>query len=69
MKKLISKVVKPLLCIVVTMIVMMSLCTMAMAETPEQRVERVYGDWKEDWEMWNKKEHRLTSSNIIDILL
>ena len=69
MKKLISKVVRPLLCIVITAVVMMSVCTMAMAETPEQRVERVYPNWKEDWEMWNKKEHRLTSSNIIDILL
>jgi len=56
MKKLISKVVRPLLCIVITAVVMMSVCTMAMAETPEQRVERVYPNWKEDWEEWNKKE-------------
>ena len=56
MKKLISKVVRPLLCIVITAVVMMSVCTMAMAETPEQRVERVYPNWKEDWEEWNGKE-------------
>ena len=56
MKKLISKVVRPLLCIVITAVVMMSVCTMAMAETPEQRVERVYPNWKEDWEEWRKKE-------------
>ena len=47
---------KKLVCVVVTMIVMMSVCTMAMAETPEQRVERVYPNWKEDWEEWNGKE-------------
>ena len=47
---------KKLICIVITAIVMMSVCTMAVAETVEQRVERVYGDWREDWEEWNKKE-------------
>lgn len=47
---------KKLLCIIVTAIVMMGMCTMAGAETPEQRVDRVYPDWKEDWEEWSKKE-------------
>ena len=78
---------KRLLCIIVTTVAMMTMCTMAGAETPEQRVERVYPNWKEDYEQWDNKklvseldvgmrelvvgviEHRLTSFNIIDILL
>lgn len=47
---------KKLLCVIITAIVMMSMCTMAGAETAEQRVERVYPNWKEDWEEWSKKE-------------
>lgn len=47
---------KRLLCIIVTAVAMMTMCTMAGAESPEQRVERVYPSWKEDWEQWSKKE-------------
>ena len=104
---------KRLLCVVITVIIMMSVCTTVGAETPEQRVERIYPNWKEDYEQWNNKglvdkydtsmralvvaviehesrfqgnvggkyrglmqikllfdiKHRLTSFNIIDILL
>ena len=48
-------VIKKLLCVVVTTVAMMALCTTAVAETVEQRVERVYPNWKEDWEQWSNK--------------
>lgn len=48
-------VIKKLLCIIITVIAMMALCTTAVAESVEQRVERVYPSWKEDWEQWNNK--------------
>ena len=78
---------KRLLCVVITVMIAMSVCTIAGAEQAEQRVERIYPNWKEDYEQWNNKElvdgydvgmralvvavieHRLTSFNIIDILL
>lgn len=47
--------IKKIFCIVVTMVAMMTMCTTAVAETPEQRVERVYPSWKEDWEQWKNK--------------
>ena len=46
---------KKLLCVIITVIAMMTLCTTAVAETSEQRVERVYPSWKEDWEQWSNK--------------
>ena len=49
-------VIKKLLCVVVTTVAMMALCTTAVAESVEQRVERVYPNWKEDWEQWNNKD-------------
>ena len=104
---------KKLLCVVITVMIAMSVCTTVGAESAEQRVERNYPNWKEDYEQWNNKElvdkydtnmralvvaviehesrfqgdvgekyrglmqikllfdikHRLTSFNIIDILL
>ena len=104
---------KRLLCAVITVMIVMSVCTTVGAEQAEQRVERIYPNWKEDYEQWNNKElvdgydtnmralvvaviehesrfqgnvgrkyrglmqikllfdikHRLTSFNIIDILL
>lgn len=48
-------VIKKLLCVVVTTVAMMTLCTTAVAESVEQRVERVYPNWKEDYEQWNNK--------------
>ena len=104
---------KKLLCVVITVMIVMSVCTTVGAETSEQRVERTYPNWKEDYEQWNNKglvdkydvetralvvaviehesrfqgdvgekyrglmqisllfdiKHRLTSFNIIDILL
>ena len=79
---------KKLLCVVITVMIVMSVCTtvgaenqrLKISETSEQRVERIYPNWKEDYEQWNNKglvdrydvgivEHRLTSFNIIDILL
>ena len=104
---------KKLLCVVITVMIAMSVCTTVGAESTEQRVERIYPNWKEDYEQWNNKElvdkydtnmralvvaviehesrfqgdvgekyrglmqikllfhikHRLTSFNIIDILL
>ena len=104
---------KKLLCVVITVMIAMGVCTTVGAETSEQRVERIYPNWKEDYEQWNNKElvdkydtnmralvvaviehesrfqgnvggkyrglmqikllfdikHRLTSFNIIDILL
>lgn len=78
---------KKLLCVIITVMIVMSVCTTVGAESAEQRVERIYPSWKEDYEQWNNKglvdeydidmralvvgivEHRLTSFNIIDILL
>ena len=112
---------KRLLCVVITVMIAMSVCTtvgaenqrLKISETSEQRVERIYPNWKEDYEQWNNKglvdgydvgmralvvaviehesrfqgnvgekyrglmqinllfdiKHRLTSFNIIDILL
>ena len=104
---------KRLLCVVITVMIAMSVCTTVGAEQAEQRVERIYPNWKEDYEQWNNKglvdeydtnmralvvaviehesrfqgdvgekyrglmqikllfdiKHRLTSFNIIDILL
>ena len=104
---------KKLLCVVITVMIAMSVCTTVGAETSEQRVDRIYPNWKEDYEQWNNKglvdgydtnmralvvaviehesrfqgdvgekyrglmqikllfdiKHRLTSFNIIDILL
>ena len=47
---------KKLLCVVITVMIVMSVCTTVGAETPEQRVERIYPNWKEDYEQWNNKE-------------
>lgn len=55
---------KKILCAVVTVMVMMSVCTtvgaenqrLKISETSEQRVERVYPNWKEDYEQWSNKE-------------
>ena len=47
---------KKILCAVVTVMVMMSVCTTVGAESVEQRVERVYPNWKEDYEQWDNKE-------------
>ena len=47
---------KKILCVVVTVMVMMSVCTTVGAENVEQRVERVYPNWKEDYEQWSNKE-------------
>lgn len=47
---------KKILCVIITVMVMISVCTTAVAETPEQRVERVYPNWKEDYEQWNNKK-------------
>ena len=46
---------KKLLCVVITVMIAMSVCTTVGAETPEQRVERIYPNWKEDYEQWNNK--------------
>ena len=51
-----STIIKELLCVVVTTVAMMTLCTTAVAESAEQRVGRVYPNWKEDWEQWNNKK-------------
>ena len=47
---------KRLLCAVITVMIVMSVCTTVGAETSEQRVERIYPNWKEDYEQWNNKE-------------
>ena len=47
---------KKLLCVVITVMIAMSVCTTVGAETSEQRVERIYPNWKEDYEQWNNKE-------------
>ena len=47
---------KKLLCVVITVMIVMSVCTTVGAESAEQRVERIYPNWKEDYEQWNNKE-------------
>ena len=47
---------KKLLCAVITVMIAMSVCTTVGAETSEQRVDRIYPNWKEDYEQWNNKE-------------
>ena len=47
---------KKLLCVVITVMIVMSVCTTVGAETSEQRVDRIYPNWKEDYEQWNNKE-------------
>ena len=47
---------KKLLCAIITVMIVMSVCTTVGAETSEQRVERIYPNWKEDYEQWNNKE-------------
>ena len=55
---------KKLLCVVITVMIVMSVCTtvgaenqrLKISETSEQRVERIYPNWKEDYEQWNNKE-------------
>ena len=46
---------KRLLCAVITVMIVMSVCTTVGAEQAEQRVERIYPNWKEDYEQWNNK--------------
>ena len=46
---------KRLLCVVITVMIVMSVCTTVGAESAEQRVERIYPNWKEDYEQWNNK--------------
>ena len=46
---------KKLLCAIITVMIAMSVCTTVGAETSEQRVERIYPNWKEDYEQWNNK--------------
>ena len=46
---------KKLLCVVITVMIAMSVCTTVGAEQSEQRVERIYPNWKEDYEQWNNK--------------
>lgn len=55
---------KKILCAVVTVMIVMIVCTtvgaenqrLKISETSEQRVERVYPNWKEDYEQWSNKE-------------
>ena len=47
---------KRLLCVIITVMIAMSVCTTVGAESVEQRVERVYPNWKEDYEQWNNKK-------------
>lgn len=47
---------KKILCVVITVMIVMSVCTTVGAETSEQRVERVYPNWKEDYEQWSNKK-------------
>lgn len=47
---------KRLLCAIITVMIAMSVCTTVGAEQAEQRVERIYPNWKEDYEQWNNKE-------------
>ena len=54
---------KKLLCVVITVMIVMGVCTtvgaenqrLKISETSEQRVERIYPNWKEDYEQWNNK--------------
>ena len=46
---------KKLLCVIITVMIAMSVCTTVGAESAEQRVERIYPNWKEDYEQWNHK--------------
>ena len=46
---------KRLLCVVITVMIAMGVCTTVGAEQAEQRVERIYPNWKEDYEQWNNK--------------
>ena len=46
---------KRLLCAIITVMIAMSVCTTVGAEQAEQRVERIYPNWKEDYEQWNNK--------------
>ena len=48
--------IKKLLCMIASVVLIMSCCTMAKGETVEERVNRVYPNWKEDWENWNNKD-------------
>ena len=55
---------KKILCVVITVMIVMSVCTIVgaenqrlkISETSEQRVERVYPNWKEDYEQWSNKK-------------
>lgn len=47
---------KKILCVIITVMIVMSVCTTVGAESVEQRVERVYPNWKEDYEQWNNKK-------------
>ena len=47
---------KKLLCVIITVMIVMSVCTTVGAESAEQRVEKIYPNWKEDYEQWNNKE-------------
>ena len=47
---------KKILCVVITVMIVMSVCTIVGAESAEHRVERIYPNWKEDYEQWNNKE-------------
>ena len=47
---------KKLLCAVITVMIVMSVCTTVGAESAEQRVEKIYPNCKEDYEQWNNKE-------------
>ena len=46
---------KRLLCAIIAVMIVMSVCTTVGAESAEQRVERIYSNWKEDYEQWNNK--------------
>lgn len=47
---------KKILCVIITVMIVMSVCTTVGAESVEQRVERVYPNWEEDYEQWNNKK-------------
>ena len=47
---------KKILCVIITVMIVMSVCTTVGAESVEQRVERVYPNWKEDYEQWSNKD-------------
>ena len=46
---------KRLLCVVITVMIAIGVCTTVGAEQAEQRVERIYPNWEEDYEQWNNK--------------